>query len=59
MINDLLKKLEGKKTYISAALIAVIVFLWFSKLINDELAAQLLTLLGAGGIAALRAGISK
>lgn len=51
--------LEGKKTYISAALVAALVFGHITGLVDDKAYSVLLPLLGAGGVAALRAGINK
>lgn len=47
--------LEGKRTYIAAALIALVTFLRYAGLLDDSVSEILLTLLGAGGLAALRA----
>ena len=51
--------LQGKKTYLAAGAIAIVVFCWQVGWFSTELATTLLGLLGAGGLAALRAGINK
>ena len=51
--------LKGKKTYLIAIAGAVIVFANAMGWINDEVTKTLLGLLGAGGLATLRAGVSK
>jgi len=55
----ILEYLKGKKTYLCALAIAIIVFLQQIGVIDEETMKTLLTLFGAGGIAALRAGIKK
>ncbi len=51
--------LQGKKTYIVAALVAAATFAHSVGWIDDTLFQALLGLLGAGGLAALRAGVTK
>ena len=58
-MNDLLKAFEGKKTYIIAALIALAVFAKQLGWIDQQTLDALYGILGAGGLAALRAGIDK
>lgn len=55
----LIEFLKGKKTYIVAFLIALVVFAQQLGWINAELATVLFGLLGAGGLATLRAGVAK
>ncbi len=54
-MKDLLK---GKKTYITAILVAVITGVQYLGLIDAATYTTLLGLLGAGGLAALRHGTS-
>lgn len=51
--------LEGKKTYLAAAGIAIVAVTHFMGLIDDSTAQTLYALLGASGFAALRAGVAK
>ena len=51
--------MEGYKTYIMAGLIAAAVFAKYVGWINSQTFEILLSLLGAGGLAALRAGVNK
>ena len=51
--------MNGYKTYTSAALIAFVVFAHTMGWISDQVFQLLLGLLGAGGLAALRAGVTK
>lgn len=53
----LLKLLEGKKTYIVAAVMAVLNLLVAFNAISPEHLTQINTLLGALGLAALRAAV--
>ena len=56
-MNDLLKALEGKKSYIVGAALALLAFCYFMKWITlDELLGYQVVLNGAG-LSALRAGI--
>jgi len=50
-------KLKGKKTYISAAIIAIITGLQVAGIITAEQAQQLIALAGAFGLAALRSAL--
>lgn len=59
MDEKILNLLRGKKTYLLAATVALVVFLELAGLVDPALAMQLKVLLGAGGAAALRAGINK
>lgn len=51
--------LEGKKTYLAAIAVAVISLLAGGGILSSETAAWLSSLLGAGGLAALRAGVNR
>ena len=51
--------LAGKKTYISAALLALATFAWGAGLIDQAQYDMILGLAGAMGLAALRAGMTK
>ena len=51
--------LEGKKTYIFAALVALATFAKTIGWIDDTTYQALLALFGAGGLAALRSGVTK
>ncbi|MFQ5658658.1 MAG: hypothetical protein ACE5G5_14040 [Candidatus Methylomirabilales bacterium] len=51
--------LQGSKTYIVAVLIGVASAAKFLGLVDDEFYKAILVFLGAGGLAALRAGVSK
>lgn len=51
--------LKGKKTYIVAALAAVVVFLQHSGYITEDAASNILLLLGAAGAATLSAKINR
>ncbi len=50
---------DGKKTYIVAAAVALAVFAHSLGWIDDNTFQVILGLLGAGGLAALRAGVTK
>ncbi|KKL67843.1 hypothetical protein LCGC14_2130910 [marine sediment metagenome] len=50
---------KGKKTYIVAVLIGIATTVRQLGFIDDEFFKAILVFLGAGGLAALRAGISK
>ena len=58
-MSKLITILQGKKTYIVAVCIGIIAALQFLSIIPAEVAATLYGLLGAGGLATLRAGVSK
>lgn len=58
-MSTLLEFFEGKKTYLVAFSVAVVLFLKLSNLIDEATANTVLVLLGAGGLAALRAGVSS
>ena len=51
--------LQGKKTYILAALVALVSGAQYAGLLSNVNATALYGVLGAGSLAALRAGISK
>lgn len=51
--------LSGKKTYICAILVALATFAYQLGWIDAATLSLLLGLFGAGGLAALRAGVSK
>ena len=51
--------LDGKKTYIMAALVALATFAKAMSWIDENTYQALLALFGAGGLAALRAGVKK
>jgi hypothetical protein len=51
--------LSGKKTYITAAFLAVITFARYLNWIDQELFEFCMGLLGSAGLAALRAGVAK
>jgi hypothetical protein len=51
--------LAGKKTYLVAASIALVTFAHSMVWVDDATYAALLGLLGAGGLATLRAGVTK
>ncbi|MCL4500445.1 MAG: hypothetical protein M1438_01150 [Deltaproteobacteria bacterium] len=51
--------MSGKKTYIAAGLIGLVTVARVLGWIDDALYQTLLALLGAGGLAALRAGVTK
>lgn len=48
---------KGKRTYVAAALIALVAVLQYGGVIDTDTATVLYGLLGAGGIAAMRAAI--
>jgi len=56
MILNIIEYLRGKKTYIFAALGAIVVFAKLIGWIDDVTMNVLLGLLGFGGLAALKAG---
>ena len=58
-MKKLVEFLSGKKTYIFATLIALVVFANTMLWIDDETTRVLLGLFGAGSIASLRAGVAK
>jgi hypothetical protein len=51
--------LQGKKTYLVAALVVVIACLHALGALDDELYKTLLALLGAGAIATMRAALGR
>ena len=59
MAKKVLSWHQGKKTYLCALAAAVAVFLEMLGYIDAELLGLLLPLLGAGGLASLRAGLNK
>lgn len=56
-MNDLLKALDGKKTYLIAALLAIAVFAKQIGWIDENTFQALYGALTAGGLATLRAGL--
>ncbi len=58
-MERLLEWLSGKKTYFCALAVALIALARQLNWIDDNAYATLLTLLGAGGLTALRAGMKK
>ena len=59
LITDVLDRLDGWKTYIVCVLVVVMEVLRFYGVLEAELVTSLEVLLGAGGLAALRAGVKK
>lgn len=53
------KSLKGKRTYLICAVGAIVFFIARLGYIGVDLEAQLYTILGIGGVAALRAGVAK
>ena len=51
--------LSGKKTYIIAVLAGIVVAVQSLGYIDNDMATTILGFLGAGGLATLRAGVSK
>jgi len=51
--------MSGKKTYIVAGLIGVVTAVRYLGIIDDEIYKAVMAFLGAGGLAALRAGVKK
>ena len=58
-MKSLIEKLNGKRTYILAAVGGLVVALSLAGVISPETADVLLKLIGFGGLAALRAGVAK
>lgn len=58
-MQNILKALEGKKTYLTAAVLAVLNLVVAFGWISPAHLAQINTVLGALGLAALRAGVNK
>lgn len=54
-----MNNLRGKKTYISAGLIAIATFARAANLINEETHSVLVGLIGSIGLASLRSAIVK
>lgn len=50
---------NGYKTYILATLIALVTFLYYAGFIDQPAFNSAVAFLGAGGLASLRAGVSK
>lgn len=62
IINDmfnLVEWLKGKKTYFMALGVAVVAFAQYMGWLSNEAAVMLYGLLGAGGVATMRAAIAK
>lgn len=58
-MQKIINLVDGNKTYISAALIAVVVFLDQADILPLEQTIALLGLIGAGSVVAIRHAISK
>lgn len=58
-MNKILNLVDGNKTYITAGLIALVVFLDQAGLLPIERTIGLLGLVGAGSVAAIRHAIQK
>ena len=58
-MGKVIEWLKGKKTYLVAAGIGIVVALQQAQVIDPELAGTILTFMGAGGLAALRAGMKS
>jgi len=58
-INAVIKFLSGKKTYICALMIGITAVLYSQGLIDNSTRDILMSVFGAGGFMALRAGIKK
>lgn len=58
-MQKIINLVDGNKTYISAALIAVVIFLDQADILPLEQTIALLGLIGAGSVAAIRHAISK
>jgi len=58
-MSKIMEFLDGYKTYIQAAMGAVVVGLNFAGIINQEMMVSFLAMLGLGMGASLRAGIKK
>lgn len=54
-MKKLLQKLEGKKTYLVAILVGVVSVLNYLGVVDGQAYVTIMGLLGAGGVAALRA----
>ena len=54
-----MKLVNGNKTYLSAAGIAIVVFLDLAEIVSLEETITILSLIGAGSIAAIRHAIKK
>ena len=59
MLDKIIKFLDGKKTYLTALVAAVVLVAEYQGYIDALLANQILVLLGFGGIAFLRMGVSR
>jgi small-conductance mechanosensitive channel len=59
MVEKMIERLRGKKTYIVGACGVAVIFLNAFGVIDAELAKQLLTLLGFTGLVTLRLGFPK
>lgn len=58
-MKDLWNKLSGKKSYLIAVFVALVVLAHQLGWIDSDIANTLLGLLGAGGLMALRHGVAK
>ena len=59
ILKNIKSALMGKKTYIIAVCIGIVAVLQYLNIIGPQTAATLVGILGAGGVATLRAAISK
>ncbi len=59
VLRQLANNVDGRKTYVIAAVLAIIVVLEYLGIIDASLAESLIALLGAGGLATLRHGVAK
>lgn len=55
----MLSKLKGWKTYISVLLIVAVAVLKHFEIVDESTYEMLVTILGAGAVASLRAGVNK
>lgn len=58
-MNKILSLVDGNKTYITAGLIAIVVFLDQADILPVEQTIALLGIIGAGSVAAIRHAIQK
>lgn len=58
-MKGILKLLKGKKTYLVAASMAIMVFLQQSNIIDAETAKMIYGILGALGLGTLRSGVNN
>jgi hypothetical protein len=58
-MNKILNSVDGSKTYITAGIAAIVVFLQMAEILPIEQTIALLGLLGAGSVASIRHAIEK